>query len=374
MRYPLALATAVLLTASLACGASTGSPTPAPYIPPTHSIFDTGRTAYGFFPSPPEMTIESVMATIKGIGQHGDVLLVQRNVPWSDFVKSPDAASQDISDARNMMILARQNNLEAVFVVDPLNGLNRRQFAGLPFGWQASFANPDVRNAYTNYTLRILREFHPRYLGLASEINTYADFQPNDFPNFLSLYRDVYARVKAESPQTQVFVTFQWEELNNLIPGLPGGGKPYSPRWDQIKAFEPQLDIWAISSYPFVALQHGKDIPADYYTPLLTQTTKPLAVAEGGFMSKDVASFHGTPDDQLAYLNAIHTQIGSRLVFWIYLIYSDLNLDSYAKTMNSKGQQADVNTLGWFVSVGLTNPDGSPKPALALWDGFRNNR
>ena len=43
-----------------------------------------------------------------------------------------------------------------------------------------------------------------------------------------------------------------------------------------------------------------------------------------------------------------------------------------AKDMNAKGQGADVNTLGWFTSVGLTNADGTPKPALAAWDGFRS--
>ena len=374
MKPSLAIAITTLLVAALACGTSTGqAPTPGPYPTPAHSIFDGGRTAYGFFPSPPEVTLQSVMATIQGIGRHGDILLVQRNIPWNDFRKSPDGASQDIVDALNMMILARQSNLEAVFVVDTLNGLNRREFLGMPFGWQASFANPDVRAAYSNYALRILREFHPQYLGLASEINTYADFHPDDFPNFLSLYREVYARIKAEAPQTRVFVTFQWEELNNMIPGVPGGGQPYHTRWDQIETFEPQLDVWAISSYPFIAFQHGSDIPANYYSPLLARTKKPLAVAEGGFTSKPVGTLRGTPADQVAYLSAIHTQIGSRLAFWIYLLYSDFNLDSYAKMMNAQGQGADVNTLGMFASVGLTASDGTPKPALAVWDGFRSN-
>lgn len=362
----------LLLLAALACSAGQGTATPGPFPTPEHSVFDAGHTLYGFFPSPPEVTIESVIATVKGIGEHGDVLLMQRNIPWNDFVKSPQADSQDISDIRNLLSLGRQSHLEAVFVVDPLNGLNRREFLGLPAGWQASFANPDVRAAFTNYTLRILREFHPRYLGLASEINTYADFHPEDFPNYLSLYREVYARIKAEAPETKVFVTFQWDELNNMMPGLPGGRAKYDTRWEQIEAFEPQLDVWAISSYPFTVFQNGSQIPADYYARLVEHTHKPLAVAEGGYSSQDVGPFHGRPEDQIAYLNAIHSQIGGpRLAFWIYLLLSDFNLDSYAGMMREKGQNADVSTLGIFASVGLRQADGTPKPALALWDSFQ---
>ena len=55
-----------LILASLAC--ENGTPTPQ-YTPPTPpaqaehipSSFDLGNTAYGFFPSPPEATLESVL-------------------------------------------------------------------------------------------------------------------------------------------------------------------------------------------------------------------------------------------------------------------------------------------------------------------------
>ncbi|MFA9403194.1 MAG: hypothetical protein ACERKY_09035, partial [Anaerolineales bacterium] len=34
----------------------------------------------------------------------------------------------------------------------------------------------------------------------------------------------------------------------------------------------------------------------------------------------------------------------------------------------------DVETLGMFATVGLREFDGTPKPALALWDEYRANR
>ena len=338
------------------------------------SIFDKNRTAYGFFPSPPELTDESLLSTVQGIGEHGDVILIQDALPWADFFDGVDGDSQTIQHQRNLAIIANQQNLEVIFVVDPLNGLDRRQIASLsPELAGGSFGTPDVRETFRNYVLRLTREFHPRYLGLASEINTYADANPEDFENFVSLYREAYTLIKTESPDTQVFVTFQCDDLNNVVPFDPTGGEPYQTKWEQIEAFEPYLDIWAISSYPFVAFDSAADIPSNYYTPLLSRTDKPLAVAEGGVNSRPIGQFNGTPQDQVDYLNAIHTQLGNRLTFWIYLILNDINGEAYRDFLAQNGMENNADTILWFAAVGLRELDGEPKPAMQVWDSFRNS-
>jgi hypothetical protein len=142
--------------------------------------------------------------------------------------------------------------------------------------------------------------------------------------------------------------------------------------WDQVEAFEPELDLWAISSYPFIAFPSADAIPDDYYTPLLTRTDKPLAVGEGGFTSRPIGPFSGTPDDQVGYLTALHDQIGARLAFWIYLLLNDFDPEKYAEAMRDQGLgQDDIETLGLFAAVGLRQADGTPKPALEVWDGWR---
>jgi hypothetical protein len=367
-----------LSLAALACASTQPKPgatsTPAPPPPPVkgESVFDRTATAYGFFPSPPEITLESVLRHFGDLGDHADFILVQPAVPWQAWEAENPVEAQPLIDLRNQAILAEQNGLEVVFVVDPLNGLNRREFMGLPEGWEASFANPDIRRAHTAFSLWIVRTFHPRAIGLASEINTYADAHPQDFGNFLSLYQEGYRAIKAEAPETQVFVSFQWEDLNNRLPGGSEGRQPDQINWEQIEAFEPQLDLWVISSYPFVAFPSGAAIPEDYYTPLLDRTPKPLAVAEGGFSSAPVGPFAGAPQDQVDYLEAIHTQLGPRLHFWVYLLLSDFDHDSYSAALRSNGiGESDVHTLELFESVGLRLADGTPKPALALWDRFR---
>jgi hypothetical protein len=221
-----------------------------------------------------------------------------------------------------------------------------------------------------------VHEFRPRYLGLASEINTYLDAHPEDAANYISLYHSVYALVKAEAPETQVFVTFQWEDLNNLWEVAAEGRQAYDTNWDHMEAFEPNLDVWAISSYPFAAYPSGADIPPDYYTPLLSRTSKPLAVAEGGFTSRAKSPFPGDETSQVDYLNAIHDQLGGeRLKFWVYLLLNDFNMDSYTEMMRQQGLSEDnITSLGMFESVGLREFDGSPKPAMQVWDGFRSIR
>ncbi|MEW6030061.1 MAG: hypothetical protein AB1554_11360 [Chloroflexota bacterium] len=363
------LALLVLAFATLACegGASTPFPTPE------SSVFDSGRTVYGFFPSPPEVSLESIIQHFKDMGEHGDFVLIQQNTDWAGFANGVDGESQSRTDLKNQVTLARQNNIGCIFVLDPLNGLNRREFVNLPAGWDANFANPDIRSAHKNYALWIIRNFHPRYLGLASEINTYMDAHPDDAQNFISLYNEIYALVKAEAPEIQIFVTFQWDDLNNMwTQPEEGDWQRLSPNWEQVEAFEPNLDLWAISTYPYFVFTDG-NIPADYYTPLLSRTSKPLAVAEGGFSTQAVGPINGSPDAQVAYLNAIHDQLGPRLVFWVNLLLTDFNLQSYAEYLPSKGQsERDLETLGYFAYTGLRQFDGTPKPALEIWDSYRS--
>ncbi len=141
----------------LACATATpvaqpAAPTATIEAPPSISVFDLGRTAYGFFPTPPDATLESVLNHFEAMGEHGDFILVQPNIPWEDFQESVEGESERRTDLRNQVTLARQNDLKWIFVVDPLNGLNRREFFGLPAGWAASFGNPDVRAAFASPT------------------------------------------------------------------------------------------------------------------------------------------------------------------------------------------------------------------------------
>jgi len=344
-----------------------------------HSVFENSETAFGFFPTPPEISIKSIVKTVQGIGGHADVLLLQDEIPWEDFIERSDVKSSVIDDRRGMVNLAAQNGLAPVFVIDPLNGLDRREFQNLPRRLtKGNFGTPEIRSAYKNYAIRMAREFQPQYLGLASEINTYMATYPEDTENYLSLYRETYEAIKAESPDTQVFVTFQWDQLTN--PALiNGGGKTDTAsssniQWQYIDAFEPQLDLLVISSYPCFFFGSGADIPEDYYTPLLVHTEKPLAIGEGGSSTTDIGQLHGSVQNQIDYLKALDAQLGERLAFWIYLLYSDIKMESFVPVMEQAGKGDDIETLSYFVNMGLMDTEGNPKLSLATWDEIRAKR
>jgi hypothetical protein len=405
----------MLLLAVLAAAAFTGFPGCGgrKEVRPFQDAVDPGEAAerdgrphteYGFFPSPPDLSRRTVLDHFEALGRHADFILLQPNVPWEDFLEGTEKESKKKRDLKIQVELGRRSGLDAFFVIDPLNGLDRRQFYNLPEEWEASFGDPRVRTAFTNFTLWVLEEFSPSYIGLASEINTYMDAYPEDVRNFLSLYGEVYGRIKTESEETQVFVTFQWDDLNNMFPESAEGRKRFHTNWEQVEAFEPKLDIWAISSYPYYVFHSGTPIPENYYTPLRNRAAanetgtedrgtgtesgesggtedrgaeergvpKPIAFAEGGFSSKDVGPISCTPEDQAAYMKAVQEQLGDDLLFWVNLFLDDLDMDFYAELFEEQGRPTEeVGTLSMFSFVGLRDRNGSPKPALALWDQYR---
>jgi hypothetical protein len=350
-----------------------------PFAPPKataedNSIFDEDRTLFGFFPSSPAPSLQAVLSLFEGLSRYADFVLLQPNIPWKEFVDTWDGQSKTRNDIINQVVLSRHHGLEAAVVVDPLNGLDRREFHNLPFGWRASFGNERIRRAYLNFVRWVVREFEPRYLGLASEINTYMDAHPEDAPNFVSLYTEAYRIIKDLSPATQVFVTFQWDDLRNMISEAAEGRKPNHINWEQVEGFEPNLDLWAISSYPYFVFGGDTPIPSDYYTPLLNRTDKPLAVAEGGFSTGSIGAVTLDYDDQIGYLEAIHEQLGGRLSFWVYLLLYDLDMDALEKQWKRLGLDPDdFGALSLFADIGLEHGPGSPKPALGVWDGYRED-
>ncbi len=61
-----------------------------------------------------------------------------------------------------------------------------------------------------------------------------------------------------------------------------------------------------------------------------------------------------------------------RLAFWVNTLIRDFNIDSYAAEMEKQGRSPqDAQMLSNFAYIGLINFDGSPKPALEIWDSFR---
>lgn len=107
------LVTGAMIAALLACGQpAPSSPTPTPPPPAiTASALGAEREAYGFFPSPPEPTLEGVLDHFTALSEHADFVLLQPNIPWEDFLHSPESDSKSRENLRDQVVLARMNGL-----------------------------------------------------------------------------------------------------------------------------------------------------------------------------------------------------------------------------------------------------------------------
>jgi hypothetical protein len=184
-------------------------------------------------------------------------------------------------------------------------------------------------------------------------MNLYYEQAKDDFGNFKSLYAEAYDDVKKISPDTQVTVTFQYEDLQGLLPTEDS----HFPDWPLVRAFDPKIDLITISTYPSFVYGSAAAIPRNYYSALTGFTKHPIAIAEMGYASAAGAQGmnNGTEADQKAYLARMIDEAGAlKMPFVVWFAGWD---PSFAKD----------SAYSVFEHIGLRRADDSEKPAWQEW-------
>lgn len=347
---PLLMA-ALTALALVACRdtASSIAPTPAftPEGPPRP--FEMGVSSL-----PLDLTDEGYVRALDLAAGAGELVLIKRTPPWAEFLPDGEISSETAGITERERSLIRERGLDLFFAIDPTDPADRGRLAGLPERLRgAGFAHPEIQHALLAYAQYVVRNYRPRYLAVATDINLYGRIHPEDFDAFVQLYGVVYDAVKAMAPEVTVFVTFQYEDLNGVLPTV----EEHTPDWDMVARFGDRLDLFAISTYPSLAYQRVKAIPADYYRRAQRRTGLPLAIAEMGYSSGPGRRGLnlGTEPLQEEFLRRILLEAEAlEMRFVIWLAAWDL---PYA---------ADP-PLDVFRYVGLRREDGSPKPAWEVW-------
>jgi hypothetical protein len=176
--------------------------------------------------------------------------------------------------------------------------------------------DPAVHQAFIAAAIELAR-LKPPYLGLATEINMMAHEDVQEYIRFAHVYKQVYPLIKKESPQTRVFVSFQWDLFRILDQNEPN---KIAEHTKLIDIFRPELDLVAFTSYPATHFSRPSQIPANYYTDLKrhVKASDEIAFTEIGWPSSGKGS-EATQQDYIKRLPALMKDIKPRLIIWALL-------------------------------------------------------
>lgn len=338
---------------ALALASASREPGVAPAPAPTGSG-PPRAFAMGISSLPPELTQDSYAGTFELAAQAGEVILIQRTLPWNELLAG-SISQETAQTTRREVKLADDNGLALFVAIDPTDpSLGRSELAGLPPELRgAGFADQRITRAFVAYAAYVAQNYRPAYLGLGVEINTYERHQPEDFGSFVSAYNEAYASVKQLSPDTLVFPIFQFEELQGLL-ALEGGEA--LPQWDLIRLFDGKMDLLAVSSYPSAVFTAADQMPFTYYTQLAAYTNHRVVIAGMGYASSEEGVSAGGEEEQGKFLTRA-LDAAQRLSMPLVVWFAGQDLTYTGQPPFDRLQH-----------LGLRRQDGSPKAAWLIWE------
>lgn len=120
-----------------------------------------------------------------------------------------------------------------------------------------------------------------------------------------------------------------------------------------------EYDPAAFTTYPFLDHPSPADLPADYYAETAAHTSRPLAFTEIGwpsapFTTAPDSEYGGSEEEQAVFVRRffeLTSETNLALALWAFP-------DDLGPTASSNPAMADIS---------LRHNDGTPKPALAVW-------
>lgn len=308
----------------------------------------------GFSSAPAALTDEAYAAAFDRAATYGEIVLLQRSPAWREF-RPGGALSREHRDAVAAELRALEaRDLRPFPALDPFDPAARERLASAPGDPEATLDDPDLRRAFVAEATFLALNYHPPYLALGVEVNSTFEVAPRQFEAFLGAYAEAYDAVKAVSPETLVFPTFQYEQLLGIVPWEP----PHAPRWELLERFGARIDAFAITTYPSYAYAVARKVPPLYYQQIVERTDLPIVIASAGYASapgRDGINA-STPTEQRRYLARLLTDVeamGVPLLVW------------FAGADPAYATEPPYDLL---FSIGLRTADDEPKEAWATWE------
>ena len=252
--------------------------------------------------------------------------------------------------AEQMMKRSEKAGLTPVLAISQLSLSGARSEYDVPEGvrrdakGKLTFENDKVHLPFIQAALE-LAKLKPPYLCLATEINFLAFKDIKEYLVFAHVYKKIYPEIKKISPDTKVFVSFQWDFFHIMARDEPDRIREHSKL---IEVFRPELDVVALTSYPSDHFPSVEAIPDDYYANVFNHVTKSeeIMFMEIGWPTTG----EGSDDSQVAFINRmpeLMSTVEPRLLAWSLL--HDVRMSGLSDGL---------------ASTGLISPGGEKKPGF----------
>jgi hypothetical protein len=314
----------------------------------------------GFSPTPPRPTVQDALRGIDLWSTRAEVALIHEELPWTRLLAGTSADTIIDQDKQGLVDYLRGKGLALFYMLDLTNGLARNEEAPQLVAAGRSLTEPAIQQLARTWALAVQRRLTPEYLGLASETNLIRLAAPAVYQAVRQVANDTATALTAAGANSRRFISVQVETAWGRL------GSPDSYLGiDQDFADFPFMQALGLSSYPYLGWPRPSDLPADYYSRLRGNRTLPLLVCEGGWASQPVPNVSTSTQIQSDYIDRHATLLDSvSAAACIQLTFSDIDIAALPAPI-------PVN-LPLFSSLGLTDAQFNPKPALARWDSLHS--
>ncbi len=216
-----------------------------------------------------------------------------------------------------------------------------------------SWANTETRDEFLAMVVDLAGEYRPPFLFLGNELNMYYNTHTDEeWRSWLEEYSACYDAIKAVSPATVVYTTFQYE----LLEGLGShNGWSYPADWRPVDDLVDtgRLDALGFTSYPYFEYDNPDEIPGDYYERIAEHWSGPVLFSEIGWLGGESPPYSGGETEQAEFIARFFQLTESlELYYAVWLFLHDWD-----------GQDSQPA----FRFIGLRENDGSPRLADEVW-------
>jgi hypothetical protein len=323
------------------------------------TVVASGRRSWkmGFGGDPPLPTLDSLLANIGHWSQRAEFAVMQQDLPWAALLAGVPAETLLAQDKVPLANYYRSLGLQVLYVADPNDGLSRGEDAAALRAAGRSLREPAVQALYRDYVLAVARLVKPDLLNIAPEANLvrvaapaalHAALRDTAIATAAALRADGYAGRLMASMQVEV----AW--------GLLVGSGSFRGIAEDMAAL-PFVQALGLSSYPYLSFSQPEDMPDDFYSRVVADSTLPVWVVESGWASAASGTATGSPALQARYVRrhaALLDSVAARGM--AQLVFADPDVSALPQPV--------PESLLPFVTLGLTDSSFRAKQALDAWD------